>query len=186
MPTPPSCCGCTFPWRRRGYPRVSTAALTGNEAAALGLVAAAHRAGRTLVYASYPITPASEILHELSKYKEYDVRTIQTEDEIAACVAAIGAVVRRSYRRHRHQRPGTFAQGRRTGAGRDDGTAAGGRRRSAGRPEHRPAHQDRTIRPADGDVRPAWRLPHAGVGGGHARRLFPRWPSRRCGWPPNT
>ena len=65
--------------------------LTGNEAAALGLVAAAHRAGRPLVYASYPITPASEILQELSKYKEYGVRTLQTEDEIAACVAAIGA-----------------------------------------------------------------------------------------------
>ena len=65
--------------------------VTGNEAAALGLVAAARCAGRTLVYASYPITPASEILHELSKYKEYDVRTVQTEDEIAACCAAIGA-----------------------------------------------------------------------------------------------
>ncbi len=65
--------------------------LTGNEAAALGLVVGAHRAGRTLLYASYPITPASEILHELSKYKQYDVRTVQTEDEIAACVAAIGA-----------------------------------------------------------------------------------------------
>lgn len=65
--------------------------VTGNEAAALGLVAGAHCAGRTLIYASYPITPASEILHELSKYKEYDVRTLQTEDEIAACVAAIGA-----------------------------------------------------------------------------------------------
>jgi 2-oxoglutarate ferredoxin oxidoreductase subunit alpha len=65
--------------------------LTGNEAAALGLVAAANKAGRTLVYASYPITPASEILHELSKYKDYDVRTLQVEDEIAACVATIGA-----------------------------------------------------------------------------------------------
>jgi 2-oxoglutarate/2-oxoacid ferredoxin oxidoreductase subunit alpha len=65
--------------------------VTGNEAAALGLIAAAHRAGRTLVYASYPITPASEILHELSRHKEFDVRTIQTEDEIAACVAALGA-----------------------------------------------------------------------------------------------
>ncbi|MEI8371641.1 MAG: 2-oxoacid:acceptor oxidoreductase subunit alpha [Planctomycetota bacterium] len=65
--------------------------VTGNEAAALGLVAAAYKAGRTLVYASYPITPASEILHELSKYKDYDVRTLQVEDEIAACVAAIGA-----------------------------------------------------------------------------------------------
>jgi 2-oxoglutarate ferredoxin oxidoreductase subunit alpha len=44
-----------------------------------------------LTYASYPITPASEILHELSKHKEFDVRTIQAEDEIAACCAAIGA-----------------------------------------------------------------------------------------------
>jgi 2-oxoglutarate ferredoxin oxidoreductase subunit alpha len=65
--------------------------VTGNEAATLGLVAAAHRAGRTLVYASYPITPASEILHELSRLREYGVLTLQTEDEIAACGAAIGA-----------------------------------------------------------------------------------------------
>ncbi len=65
--------------------------VTGNEAAALGLIAAANRAGRTLVYASYPITPASEILHELSRHKDFDVRTLQTEDEIAACVAALGA-----------------------------------------------------------------------------------------------
>jgi 2-oxoglutarate/2-oxoacid ferredoxin oxidoreductase subunit alpha len=72
--------------RKGRYRRV-----TGNEAAALGLIAATHRAGRTLVYASYPITPASEILHELSKHKEYDVRTLQVEDEIAACVAALGA-----------------------------------------------------------------------------------------------
>ncbi len=72
-------------------PRGRYRRVTGNEAAALGLIAAASKAGRTLVYASYPITPASEILHELSKHKEYDVRTLQTEDEIAACVAALGA-----------------------------------------------------------------------------------------------
>lgn len=65
--------------------------VTGNEAAALGCIAAAHRAARPLVYASYPITPASEILHELSNHKEFDVRVIQAEDEIAACCAAIGA-----------------------------------------------------------------------------------------------
>lgn len=65
--------------------------VTGNEAAALGCLVAAHRARRTLVYASYPITPASEILHELSKHHEFDVRTLQVEDEIAACCAAIGA-----------------------------------------------------------------------------------------------
>jgi 2-oxoglutarate ferredoxin oxidoreductase subunit alpha len=65
--------------------------VTGNEAAALGLIAAASRAGRPLVYPSYPITPASDILHELSARKEYDVRVIQCEDEIAAACAAIGA-----------------------------------------------------------------------------------------------
>ncbi|GAB6166349.1 2-oxoacid:acceptor oxidoreductase subunit alpha [Thermostilla marina] len=65
--------------------------VTGNEAAAIGLVAAGCRAARTIVYASYPITPASDILHELSKYKEFEVRTLQVEDEIAACCAAIGA-----------------------------------------------------------------------------------------------
>jgi 2-oxoglutarate ferredoxin oxidoreductase subunit alpha len=65
--------------------------VTGNEATALGCLVAATKAGRNLVYASYPITPASEILHELSKHKEFDVRTIQAEDEIAACCAAIGA-----------------------------------------------------------------------------------------------
>ena len=64
--------------------------LNGNEAMALGLIAAASRAQRTLLYASYPITPASEILHELSQHKEFDVRTLQCEDEIAACCAAIG------------------------------------------------------------------------------------------------
>lgn len=65
--------------------------VTGNEAMALGLIAAAHRAERPLVYASYPITPASEILHELSARKEFDVRVIQCEDEIAAAGAALGA-----------------------------------------------------------------------------------------------
>jgi len=65
--------------------------VTGNEAVALGCIAATHQAGRPLIYASYPITPASEILHELSRHKEFDVRTIQCEDEIAACCAAIGA-----------------------------------------------------------------------------------------------
>jgi 2-oxoglutarate/2-oxoacid ferredoxin oxidoreductase subunit alpha len=65
--------------------------VTGNEALALGLVAASCRAERPIVYASYPITPASEILHELSARKEFDVRVLQCEDEIAACCAAIGA-----------------------------------------------------------------------------------------------
>ena len=65
--------------------------ITGNEATALGIVAAAQLAGRTLFYGSYPITPASDILHQLAGYKNFGVKTFQAEDEIAAIGAAIGA-----------------------------------------------------------------------------------------------
>lgn len=65
--------------------------LTGNEALALGSVAASVHAGRDLFYASYPITPASDVLHELSHYKRFGVKTFQAEDEIAAIGAALGA-----------------------------------------------------------------------------------------------
>jgi 2-oxoglutarate/2-oxoacid ferredoxin oxidoreductase subunit alpha len=63
----------------------------GNEAIALGLTTAAVKAGIPLFYGSYPITPASDVLHHLSKHKHLDVRTFQAEDEIAAVCAAIGA-----------------------------------------------------------------------------------------------
>jgi len=65
--------------------------ITGNEAISLGLVAAAELASKQLMYSSYPITPASDILHELSAMKKFGVRTFQAEDEIAAVCAAIGA-----------------------------------------------------------------------------------------------
>ncbi|MEA2026594.1 MAG: 2-oxoacid:acceptor oxidoreductase subunit alpha, partial [Chloroflexota bacterium] len=65
--------------------------ITGNEAASLGFVAATKLARRDLFYGSYPITPASEILHQLSTYKHFGVRTFQAEDEIAAIGSAIGA-----------------------------------------------------------------------------------------------
>lgn len=65
--------------------------ITGNEATALGFVAASRLSGLTLFYGSYPITPASEILHELSRHRNFGVRTFQAEDEIAAVTAAIGA-----------------------------------------------------------------------------------------------
>jgi 2-oxoglutarate ferredoxin oxidoreductase subunit alpha len=65
--------------------------ITGNEATALGFVAASRLAGRDLFYGSYPITPASDILHQLSTYKHFGVRTFQAEDEIAAIGSAIGA-----------------------------------------------------------------------------------------------
>lgn len=65
--------------------------ITGNEAAALGCVVAAKLAGKQLIYCSYPITPASDILHSLSALRNYGVKTFQAEDEIAAMCAAIGA-----------------------------------------------------------------------------------------------
>jgi 2-oxoglutarate ferredoxin oxidoreductase subunit alpha len=65
--------------------------ISGNAATALGLVAAAELSGCELVLGAYPITPASDVLHELSKYKSFGVTTIQAEDEIAAVCAAIGA-----------------------------------------------------------------------------------------------
>ncbi len=65
--------------------------VTGNEAMAMGLITAARRAGKPLYYGSYPITPASDILHELARHKNFDVRTFQAEDEIAAITAVIGA-----------------------------------------------------------------------------------------------
>ncbi len=65
--------------------------ITGNEATALGLVAAAQVAGKNLFYGSYPITPASDILHELSKLKSFGIKCFQAEDEIAAIGATIGS-----------------------------------------------------------------------------------------------
>ncbi|MEA2711427.1 MAG: 2-oxoglutarate/2-oxoacid ferredoxin oxidoreductase subunit alpha [Phycisphaerales bacterium] len=65
--------------------------ITGNEAVAIGMIAASKLSKKDLVYCSYPITPASDILHNLSMYKNYGVVTFQAEDEIAAIGAAIGA-----------------------------------------------------------------------------------------------
>src|SRR5213596_2802387 len=65
--------------------------VAGAQALAWGLIAAASRSGLPLFYASYPITPASELLHELSKHKNFGVLTVQAEDEIAAANMALGA-----------------------------------------------------------------------------------------------
>jgi len=65
--------------------------IMGNQALSYGLIAASHQSGIPLFLGSYPITPASDILHELSKQKSFGIRTFQAEDEIAAITAAIGA-----------------------------------------------------------------------------------------------
>jgi len=65
--------------------------ITGNPALALGLIAAAQKTGLQLFYGTYPITPASDVLHELAKHKNFGVKTFQAEDEIAAICSTIGA-----------------------------------------------------------------------------------------------
>lgn len=65
--------------------------IMGNPATALGLVAASQKSGLPLFLGSYPITPASDILHDLARYKNFGVKTFQAEDEIAAIASAIGA-----------------------------------------------------------------------------------------------
>ncbi|MDA9898174.1 2-oxoacid:acceptor oxidoreductase subunit alpha [Flavobacteriales bacterium] len=65
--------------------------IMGNQATAMGLIAASQQSGLDLFYGSYPITPASDILHELAKHKNFGVRSFQAEDEIAAISASIGA-----------------------------------------------------------------------------------------------
>ena len=65
--------------------------ITGNKATAYGLIAAAEKAGLKLFLGSYPITPATDILHELSKHKSLGVITVQCEDEVSGCASAIGA-----------------------------------------------------------------------------------------------
>ena len=65
--------------------------ITGNSATALGFVVAAQKAGLSLFLGSYPITPASDVLHELAEYKNYNVTTFQAEDEIAGVGSALGA-----------------------------------------------------------------------------------------------
>jgi len=65
--------------------------ITGNAALAFGLTTATKKAGLDMVYATYPITPASDILHELAKLKNFGVKTVQCEDEIASAGVAIGA-----------------------------------------------------------------------------------------------
>ncbi|MBV6406033.1 MAG: 2-oxoacid:acceptor oxidoreductase subunit alpha [Flavobacteriales bacterium] len=72
-------------------PKGTYRSITGNQGTALGLLAGARKAGLQLFYGSYPITPASDILHELSRHKNLGAITFQAEDEIAAIASAIGA-----------------------------------------------------------------------------------------------
>ena len=86
--------------------------ITGNAALSYGLVAASRRSGLPLFLGSYPITPASDILHELSKLKRFGVRTLQAEDEISGVGAALGASFGGALGVTHHLRARHGAQGR--------------------------------------------------------------------------
>ena len=101
---PPSCSTIRFEVKPAKLPPGEYTNITGNVALAWGLVAAGQLAKLPVFLGSYPITPASDILHELSKHKHFGVRTVQAEDEIAAVGMALGCSVRRPPRRHHHQR----------------------------------------------------------------------------------
>src|SRR5699024_3291478 len=77
--------------RRAPLPSGTYRQITGNKALALGLMAGAVKSGLPLFLGAYPITPASDVLHELSRHKDHGVMTFQAEDEIAAVGAALGA-----------------------------------------------------------------------------------------------
>ena len=120
--------------------------ITGNVALALGLIAASRRSGLPLFLGAYPITPASDVLHELSKYKNYGVTTFQAEDEIAAVCAAIGASFGGALGVTTHVRPGHRAQVRGDEPGGDD-RAAAGRSATSSAAARRPACRPRPSRP---------------------------------------
>ena len=145
--------------------------ITGNKATAYGLIAAAEKAGLRLYLGSYPITPATDILHELSKHKSCGVITVQCEDEISACASAIGAsfagalaatsIGSRHLPEKRGHQPGRHRR-----------VATGHHRRTARRPLDRIAYQERTDRLAAGAVRTKWRKPYARHRGHQSHRLL--------------
>ncbi len=81
----------TFEVKPASLPAGTYTNITGNTALAWGLIAASQKSGLPLFYGTYPITPASDILHELSRHKHFGVRTLQAEDEIAGIGSTIGA-----------------------------------------------------------------------------------------------
>ena len=146
--------------------------ITGNVALSYGLVAAAQAAKLPLFYASYPITPASDILHELSKLKNFGVKTLQAEDEIAAAGIAIGAAFAGNLAITGHERSGRRPEVGGDRARGEPRAADDHRRRAARRPVDRPADQDRAGRPHARDVRPPRRGADADRRGELAERLL--------------
>ena len=150
--------------------------VAGSTALSWGLIAASQRSGLPLFYASYPITPASELLHELSRHKNFGVDHAPGRGRDRGRQRGARRGVRRPARGDRHERPRHGPQGRDARPRGDHGAADGDRRRAAGRPLDRPAHEDGAGRPAARDVRPSRREPDADRRGVLARPTASRSP----------
>ena len=146
--------------------------LSGNQALAMGFVVAAQKAGLPLFLGSYPITPASDILHELSGYKNFGVLTFQAEDEIAAITSAIGASYAGALALTTTSGPGMALKTEAMGLADRGRTSPGDLRHAARRPFDRSAHQDRAGRLAAGHVWPQFRSADSRSGGVHSGRLL--------------
>ena len=165
-------------WRRRTAAPDRSRMISGTDAMALGVAAAGALAGRPVFYCSYPITPASALLHALAKMKA-GVRTFQAEDEIAAVCSAIGAVLCRWHRRDRLVRTGTVAEDGGARPCRHGGAAAHRDRRAARRPFDRHADQAGAVRSRHGRLRPPRRSAAPGSRAGDAGRLLRHHRRRR-------
>ncbi len=143
--------------------------ITGNEAISLGLLAASQLANKQLFYSGYPITPASSILHQLSRYKNFGVVTLQAEDEIAAVGAAIGAAYGGSLAVTASSGPGIALKGEGIGLAVMTELPLVIVSVQRGGPFNGLAHQDRAGRPLPGPVRPQRRVAAAGHRGQDAR-----------------
>ena len=146
--------------------------LSGNQALALGFVTAARKSGLRLFLGSYPITPASDILHELSQYKNFDVLTFQAEDEIAAITSSIGASYAGALALTTTSGPGHGPQDGSARTRRHDRAPSGDLRHPARRTFHRLAHKNRASRLAAGHVRPQLRSPYPRARALHSWRLL--------------
>ena len=105
----------TYKVEKAKMPPGNYRSIMGNQAVSYGLIAASQKSGLPLFLGSYPITPASDILHDLSKYKNFGVRTFQAEDEIAAITSAIGAAYGGSLGVTTTSGPGMALKGRSNG-----------------------------------------------------------------------
>ncbi len=146
--------------------------ITGNQALAWGLITAAQRSNCELFLGSYPITPASDILHELTRYKNFRRAHLPGRGRNCGDDFRHRGCLRRRNGGNHVQRAGHRAEAGSHRAGGDDRAAGADYQRAARRAEHRAAHQNRAGRFAAGDVRPQRRVPRAGAGGSQSGRLL--------------